>query len=229
MNKDQIKKYIDHTNVKPDATEKEIKTLCKEAKENGFHSVCVSAFRVKDARKFLGDSNKIALISVIGFPFGFSTTEIKVLEAKRAVKDGATEIDMVINIGKVKEHDWGFTKKEILQISKAIAPIGLKVIVEVGYLSEEELFKVSKIVKEAGAKFVKTSTGYGPRPAQLKDIKIMKKAVGDFDIKASGGVRDYKTAEAMIKAGATRIGTSSGLKIIGKDQKKKKDLSGSNE
>lgn len=211
-----IAQFIDHTDVKPDATKSNIKKLCLEAKKYGFHSVCVTPYRVADARKFLGKTNTIQLICVVGFPFGVATTEEKAQEALIAKKDGATEIDMIINIGAVKEGDWKFVNTEIAKIAKSIKPLGLKVIMEIGFLTKAELIKACKIAKIAGAKFVKTSTGYGPRLPNTDDIKLMRKTVGkNFGVKASGGIHDFKTAKKMIEAGANRIGTSSSLQIIG--------------
>ena len=219
-----IAKFIDHTNVKPDATEDAIKKLVDEAKENGFKSVCVTPYRTRLSRELLGDNSPVGLICVIGFPYGFTTTEEKVNEAKTAVNDGATEIDMVINIGAVKDGDWDYAKQEIAHIAKSIAPIGLKVILEIGFLTHDELVKACQITKEAGAAFVKTSTGFGPRTPTVEDIKIMRQTVGDdFGVKASGGIHTFEQAKAMIEAGATRIGSSSGLQIIGIDEPKEKD------
>lgn len=212
----EIARYIDHTNVKPDATTHDIKVLCEEARKYMFHSVCVTPYRVRDARDFLGKDSHIEIICVIGFPYGLTTTEEKILEAKRAISDGATEIDMVINIGAVKDGKWGFVREDIATIAKFIKPIGLKVIMEVGFLTRLELEKACLLAKEALAAYVKTSTGYGPRGATTEDIKLMRKTVGvKMGVKASGGIHDYKTAFAMIEAGADRIGTSSGLDIIG--------------
>lgn len=228
LNKENIAGRIDHTNVKPDATNKDIIKLCSEAKKYGFRSVCVTSSKVKVARKLLGRNGVV--ISVIGFPFGAASTEAKVFEAEKAVKDGANEIDMVINIGAVKEKDWDYIKKEISKIAKAIKPIGLKVIMEIGFLTESELRKACKVAKEAGAAYVKTSTGYGPRKPTVDDIKIMRKAVGkDIKVKASGGIHNFKTAKSMIEAGADVIGTSSGLDIVGIKNIKEKDISGSHE
>lgn len=219
-----IASYIDHTDVKPDATEADIKKLCAEAVKYGFHSVCVTPYRVHAAAKFLqntafhpeGGTSKVEIICVIGFPFGVATKEEKILEAKIAELDGATEIDMIINIGAVKEGDWNYVKTEISEIAKAIKPLNLKVIMEIGFLTKQELIKACKIAKQAGAKFVKTSTGYGPRLPNPEDIKIMRKSVGNnFGVKAAGGIHDFDAAKAMIKAGANRIGTSSSLQIIG--------------
>jgi len=225
--------FIDHTDVKPDATENDIKKLCAEAVKYGFHSVCVTPYRVHSAAEFLkstnrypeGRGNKVEIICVVGFPFGVATTEEKIEEAIIAKSDGATEIDMIINIGAVKEHDWNFIKKEIHAISQAIKPLGLKVIMEIGFLTKPELIKACQIAEIAGAKFVKTSTGYGPRKPTTEDIKIMRQAVGlKIGVKASGGIHDFKKAKAMIEAGATRIGTSSSLQIIGALEPKKKEV-----
>jgi len=223
--------YIDHTDVRPDATAQDIGKLCAEAKKYGFHSVCVSAYRVDAAKAYLEDAQNIEIISVIGFPFGVSKTEIKVAEAKAAVDDGATEIDMVVNIGAIKEDNWDFVEDEIRQIATAIKPVGLKVIMEVGFLKENELAEACRRAKAAGAAFVKTSTGYGPRPAKVEDIRIMRDAVGeDMGVKAAGGIHSFEEAKAMIEAGATRIGTSSALQIIGeKDENATIDKAGSTE
>lgn len=229
IDNEKIRFYLDHTNVKADATRQDIKELCSEAKEYSFHSVCVTPYRVKDAREFLKASG-IEIICVIGFPFGFTTTQEKINEAKIAISDGATEIDMVANIGAVKEADFNFVEEEINQIVQAIQPVKLKVIVEIGFLSKKELVEVCKRAKSAGAAFVKTSTGYGPRTPTVEDIKIMRQAVGpNMGIKASGGIHTLEQASQMIEAGATRIGTSSALQIIGVNKEKKEDFSGSNE
>lgn len=213
----QIAKFIDHTNVKIDATKKSIKQVCDEAIKYGFHSVCVTPTRVALAKEYLGDHwGKIAVIAVIGFPFGFTTTKTKALEAREAVKNGATEIDMVINLNAVKDGDWDYVKQDIFEVVKSSNPDEVKVIMETGFLTEDELFKACQIAEIAGAKFVKTATGYGVRGAELHDIVVMKRAIDNrLKIKASGGIHDYETAVAMIRSGASRIGTSSGLEIIG--------------
>lgn len=218
-----IAKYIDHTNVRPDATRDDIKKLCHEAIKYGFHSVCVTPYRVREAHQFLAGNDKVGIICVVGFPFGLATTDEKIKEAKTAVGSGATEVDMIINIGAVKDANWRYVENEIHEIAKTINPIGLKVIMEIGFLTSSELTKACKIAKIAGAKFVKTSTGYGPRKPTLDDIKLMRKAVGpNFGVKASGGIHDFEMAKAMLEAGANRIGTSSGLQIIGVEKPAKK-------
>lgn len=229
LTKENIVSYIDHTDVKADATEADIKKLCQEAKEYGFHSVCVTPYQVKTSKEELEGAN-VAIICVIGFPFGFTTTEEKIDEGKTAISDGATEIDMVINIGAVKEGDWTKVENEIRQIAQAISPVGLKVIMEIGFLTKEELIEACKHAKAAGAAFVKTSTGYGPRVPTPEDIKIMREAVGpEMGVKAAGGIHTFEDAKAMIEAGATRIGTSSALQIIGVENKTIPDKANSKE
>lgn len=227
LTQENIVDFIDSTNVKPDATAQEIKELCVDAQKYGFHSVCITPYRVKEAKSALTESTEIAIICVIGFPNGSNTTEEKISEAKTAISDGATEIDMVVNIGAIKDGNWDYVREEISKIAEAIKPVGLKVILEIGYLSQDELIKACQITKEAGAAFVKTSTGFGPRVPTVQDIKIMRETVGaDFAVKASGGIHDFEGAKAMIEAGATRIGTSHALEIIGIEvNKKEKDIS----
>ena len=211
-----IAKYLDSTCVKPDATQAEIKQLCADAQKHTFHSVCITSYRVSDAKNALKNSENIEIICVIGFPDGDTTTEEKINEGKIAIAEGATEIDMVINIGAIKDGNFNYVKDEISQIAQAIAPVKLKVILEIGYLTKEELIHACQIVKEAGAAFVKTSTGFGPRVPTADDIKIMRETVGaDFGVKASGGIKDFAAAKAMIEAGANRIGTSHAMEIIG--------------
>jgi len=229
LDKESIKKFIDHTCVRADATQEDIKQLCLEAKEYGFHSVCVTPYRVEAAKAYLEESNT-EIICVVGFPFGISLLQTKIDEAKLAVENGASEIDMVVNIGAIKEKNFDYIENEIRQIAKAIEPIGLKVIMEIGFLTEDELAEACRRAKSAGAAFVKSSTGFGPRPSRVEDIKLMSQAVGDnVGVKASGGIHTFDEAKAMIEAGATRIGTSSALEIIGVESKKIKDKAGSNE
>ena len=229
ITKENIVDYLDHTCVKADATTQDIKKLCDEAKEYKFHSVCVTPVKVAAAKEYL-EGAEIEVISVIGFPFGISKTEIKVAEAQMAVDDGATEIDMVVNIGAVKDDNWDYVESEIKRIANAINPVKLKVIMEVGFLAEDELKEACLRAKEAGAAFVKSSTGYGPRPTKVEDIRIMREAVGEeVGVKASGGIHSFDEAKAMIEAGATRIGTSSALEIIGIKTEKENDKAGSNE
>jgi deoxyribose-phosphate aldolase len=218
--------YIDHTCVKIDATREDVKKTCKEAIKYNFHSVCVTPTRVADAKKFLSHHiKKISLIAVIGFPFGFTTTAVKSIEAKEAVANGATEIDMVININAIKDANWDYVLNDIRSVVVSVKPVKVKVIMETGLLTQDELFRCCQTAEEAGAAFVKTATGFGPRGAELHDITIMRQAVDNrLGIKASGGIHDFETAAAMIEAGADRIGSSSGLEIIGvKDKTYKKN------
>jgi len=212
-----IASFIDHTCVKIDATRNDIKQSCEEAIKYHFHSVCVTPTRVKDAKKYLGEHIKtIALIAVIGFPFGFTTSETKAFEAREAVLNGATEIDMVVNINAIKDVNWDLVLNDIKLVVDAVPNIAVKVILETGLLSQDELIHACRLAEKAGATFVKTATGYGPRGAELHDIAVMKASVSNkVKIKASGGIHDFETALAMIKAGADRIGSSSGLEIIG--------------
>ncbi|MGM0508006.1 MAG: deoxyribose-phosphate aldolase [Fusobacteriota bacterium] len=210
----ELNKYIDHTILKAVTTEKDIKKICSEAKEYDFFSVCVNSCYANLVSKELKESN-VKTCSVVGFPLGAMTMEAKIFEAKDAVINGADEIDMVINIGKLKSGDTEYVKKEIAEIKKAIGKKTLKVILETCYLTDEEKTLVSKLSVEAKADFVKTSTGFGTGGATFKDVKLMKAAVnGKAKIKASGGIRDFETAKKYIDLGVSRIGASSGIKII---------------
>ncbi|MDK2794544.1 MAG: deoxyribose-phosphate aldolase, partial [Caldanaerobacter sp.] len=206
-----IAKMIDHTLLKPNATKEEIKKLCEEAGEYGFASVCINPCFVDLAYEMLKDTD-VKVCTVVGFPLGANTIETKVFEAVEAVKKGATEIDMVLNISMLKSGEYDYVKKEISEVVKAVKSHGdivVKVILETCYLSDEEKIKACEISKEAGADFVKTSTGFGPGGATVEDVKLMRKVVGEnFGVKASGGIRSYVDAKAMIEAGANRIGAS---------------------
>ena len=209
-----LKNYIDHTLLAANATEKDIRQLCDEAKEHQFYAVCVNSGYVPLAKNLLKDST-VKLAATIGFPLGASSTSSKIHEAQTAVSDGADEIDMVLNIGFFKDGKLDQVKSEIQEIKRAIGNNTLKVIIETCYLSDKEIGKASELVMQAGADYVKTSTGFGSRGASLNDVKIMKKFVGDkVKIKASGGIRDAETAKQYIDLGVSRIGTSSGIKII---------------
>ncbi|RLF78816.1 deoxyribose-phosphate aldolase, partial [Thermococci archaeon] len=206
-----IAKYIDHTNLKSYATKEDIIKLCEEAKKYGFYAVCVNPYRVKLAKEHLKGTD-IKVASVIGFPLGATPTEVKVFEAKKALENGADELDMVINIGALKDKNYEYVKKDIEDVTKVAHEKGaiVKVIIETCYLSEEEKEIACKLAMEAGADFVKTSTGFGTGGATIEDVKLMRKVVGDkLGVKAAGGIRTYEEALAMINAGANRIGTSS--------------------
>lgn len=210
----ELARMIDHTLLKPDVTKHELDKLCDEAKENSFYSVCVNSGNVPYCKSLLkGSSVKIA--SVIGFPLGASSTEIKAREAAKAVAEGADELDMVINIGWMKSGMTDEVYKDILAVVRAAHGLPVKVIIETGLLTDEEKVKACALAKEAGAAFVKTSTGFNQGGATVQDIELMRRTVGkQMGVKASGGVRSYEDAIRMINAGATRIGTSSGIAII---------------
>jgi deoxyribose-phosphate aldolase len=210
-----ISSMIDHTLLKPEATEDMIEKLCNEAKENGFAAVCVNPFYVKKAKELL-KGTEVKVATVVGFPLGANVKEVKAFEAKKAIEDGAEEIDMVINIGALKNRDYKTVKEDIKAVvEEARGKAIVKVIIETCLLTDEEKVKACELAKEAGAHYVKTSTGFNGSGATVEDIKLMKKVVGEsMKIKASGGIRDYEAAKAMIDAGASRIGTSSSLNII---------------
>lgn len=215
MNMDSIVKLIDHTLLKPDVKKEFVEKLCEEAKTYKFASVCVNPYWVKYCYNLLKDTS-VKVCTVIGFPLGASATKTKVFEAEQAIEDGATEIDMVINIGELKSGNYEVVKNDIEQVVKVCKEKALvKVIIETCLLNDEEKIITCKLAKEAGADFVKTSTGFSTGGASVHDILLMKKTVGDdMGIKASGGIRDLKTAIEMINAGATRIGTSSSVSIV---------------
>ena len=209
-----IAPLIDHTLLRPDATLPEIEKLCKEAVEYRFASVCVNPFWVSIAKEKLGDATTM-VCAVIAFPLGANTTEIKVEEALRAMKDGATELDMVMNIGAAKNGVWETVYADIASVVEGVGNIPVKVILETVLLSDEEIARASAIAMSAGAAYIKTSTGFSKSGATVEAIKIMATvADGKIGVKASGGIGDFKTAMAMIKAGATRIGSSKSVAIV---------------
>jgi len=217
LTKEQLAKLIDHTLLKPDATKDDVKRLCEEAKKYGFWSVCVNPTYVSLATEILGDSD-VKVCCVVGFPLGANTPEVKALEAERAVNDGASEIDMVINVGALKSRDYRLVKEDIRKVverAKARRDTVVKVIIETGLLTDDEKVLACRLVKESGADFVKTSTGFNASGATVEDVKLMRSVVGsDFGLKASGGIRTYRDAAKLVEAGANRIGTSSGIAII---------------
>jgi deoxyribose-phosphate aldolase len=211
-----LAKYIDHTLLKPDATQQEIAQLCYEARKYGFASVCVNPTWVNLCAELLRGSD-VKVCTVIGFPLGATASETKAFETENAIRQGATEIDMVINVGALKARDLETVAKDIRGVVKAAHAHGMivKVIIETVLLTDEEKTLASLISKEAGADFVKTSTGFAGGGATVHDVELMRKAVGpQMGVKASGGVRTFEDAQSMIKAGATRIGASAGVKII---------------
>ncbi len=210
----QLNQFIDHTLLKPTATPKDIENLCKEAIAHQFIAVCIPPSYLKNAKSVLKDSN-VKLATVIGFPLGAMTTNAKVFEAKDALANGADEIDMVINIGMLKSGEANYIEKEIAEIKKAIGSKILKVIIETCYLTNAEKEAACKAALNANADFVKTSTGFGTAGATFEDVKLMKKIGGDkMQIKASGGIKDRETAIKYIELGISRLGTSSGIKLV---------------
>lgn len=210
----RINKYIDHTLLKPTATKDDIISLCKEAETYQFYSVCVNGCYVKLAAEYLKES-EVKIAAVVGFPLGAMSTFSKVFEAKSCVLQGASEIDMVINIGKLLDEDYDFVQQEIASIKDAIGDTILKVIIETCYLSNSQIIKACELVIKAGADFVKTSTGFGTGGATLEHVKLMKETVKDnIQIKASGGIKNYETAVKYIELGVTRLGTSSGVSLV---------------
>lgn len=211
----QIANMIDHTLLKPEATKEQIEILCQEAKEYTFASVCVNPTWVSYAHELL-EGTQVKVCTVIGFPLGASTPEVKAFETKDAIANGATEVDMVINIGALKSGDDALVKRDMEAVVAASKGKALsKVIIETCLLTDEEKVKACKLAVEAGADYVKTSTGFSTGGATVADITLMRETVGpDIGVKASGGVRSLEDAQNMIEAGATRLGASSGLKIM---------------
>ncbi len=214
---ENLNKYIEHTLLKQDAKKTDLIKLFDEAKENNFLGVCINPCYVKLAKENLNNTD-VKIVTVIGFPLGANTTEVKVFETKEAIEDGADEIDMVINVTKLKDREKDFIVNEIKEIKKACQNHNLKVIIETDLLTKEDIIEACRYSIEGGADFVKTSTGFvkGGVGAKVEDVKLMFDTVKDagLKVKASGGIRDKETAISMIKAGASRLGTSSGVKII---------------
>jgi deoxyribose-phosphate aldolase len=209
-----LARYIDHTLLKPDATAKDIEQLCAEARAHQFYAVCVNGCHVELALHCLEDSD-VKVASTVGFPLGAMETDAKRFETEAAVDAGAHEIDVVMNIGWLKDARDAQLLRELRDIVEAADERPVKVIIEAALLPRAEKVRACELVVEAGAQFVKTSTGFGPGGATLEDVKLLRETVGaKFGVKASGGIRDTATALAMIEAGATRIGTSHGLAIV---------------
>ncbi|MCG4564710.1 deoxyribose-phosphate aldolase [Anaerosalibacter bizertensis] len=209
-----ITSIIDHTLLKPEATKEMIEKLCSEAKEYNFFSVCVNPYYVKTAKEELEGSN-VKIATVIGFPLGSTPKEVKAFETSEAIKNGADELDMVINIGALKDGDYTTVEEDIKAVvNEATDKALVKVIIETCLLDDEEKKKACEIARAAGADFVKTSTGFSTGGATVEDVKLMREVVGeDLGVKASGGIRDYETAKKMVEAGASRIGASSSIEI----------------
>lgn len=206
--------YIDHTLLKPDATRDDLRRLCEEAARFGFASVCVNSANVRFCKTLLQGKN-VMVVAVVGFPLGASSPEAKAFEAREAVRNGADEIDMVMNIGALKSKDYALVLEDIRKVVKAVAPKKVKVIIETGMLSHNEKVVACALAKVGGAAFVKTSTGFGPGGATAQDVALMKEVVGEeVEVKASGGIRTPEAAQQMIEAGATRIGASASVAIV---------------
>ncbi len=211
-----IEKYIDHTLLKPEATSADIAKLCEEAKEYGFAAVCVNPNFVKECAKRLRGTS-VGIAAVVGFPLGANTTPTKVFEAMQAIADGATELDMVIDIGALKAKENAIVKDDIGAVVRPCHASGrlVKVIIEAALLTDEEKVRACRLAAEAGADYVKTSTGFGPGGATVQDVALMRQTVGEsIGVKAAGGIRGYEQAKAMIDAGASRLGASAGVRIV---------------
>ncbi len=209
-----LAKYIDHTLLAADASREQIATLCQEAKDHGFYSVCVNSGQVPYAAQLLAGAS-VKVCAVVGFPLGAGLSDTKAFEAQRAIAAGAGEIDMVLNIGALKDGLFEVVRDDIALVKKTCGTVPLKVILETCLLDEAQKIRACEISRELNVAFVKTSTGFSRSGATLEDVALMRKVVGDaVEVKASGGVRDYATAVAMIEAGATRLGTSSGIAIV---------------
>ena len=210
----EINRYIDHTLLSPDATEDRIRQICEEALKYKFASVCVNSCYTSLCASLLKGSS-VNVCTVVGFPLGAMSTSSKAFEARQAVSDGSNEIDMVINIGYLKDKKDDLVVQDIKAVKNACSDAHLKVIIETCLLTEEEKIRACRLSVEAGADFVKTSTGFSKGGATVDDVKLMRKTVGTgVGVKASGGIRDYKTAAEMVDAGANRLGCSASVKIV---------------
>jgi deoxyribose-phosphate aldolase len=211
-----VASMIDHTLLKPDATRKEIEDLCREAAQFKFATVCVNPAWVATAARLLANSG-VGVCSVVGFPLGATTADVKSYETRRAIFDGAREIDMVINVGALKSGDLQVVERDIAAVASTCRDCGVlsKVIIEAALLTDEEKITACTLAKAAGADYVKTSTGFGPGGATAADVALMRRVVGaEMGVKAAGGVRDLDGLKAMVAAGATRVGASAGVKIV---------------
>lgn len=227
ITKTNLASMIDHTILKPDAVDSDIKRLCEEAANYNFGAVCINPNFIKSAKKYLHDSS-VKICTVVGFPLGASMSSVKVFEAQQALAMGASELDMVINISALKDCQDSYVENEIAAIVKLSKNSALvKVIIEACFLSKSEIVRACMLSKHAGADFVKTSTGFGTQGAQIDDVALMRDTVGsEMGVKASGGIRSFEDAFMMITAGASRLGTSSGIKIINELMEKEKQKNG---
>jgi len=218
MQRAELAKFIDHTLLGPVATRDRVAALCEEGLRLDVASICVNPCHVAQVKKLL-DGSSVKACSVIGFPHGMSIAEVKAFEAKKAIADGADELDMVINVAALKEGDFGTVEDDIRAVCSAASaaprPVSVKVILEMAHLTEQEKVAGATLAKAAGAHYVKTSTGFGPGGATVEDVKLLRATVGPrMGVKAAGGIRDYETAVAMIDAGADRIGASRTAEIL---------------
>ncbi len=210
----ELNRLIDHTVLKPDATDDDVRRLCAEAREYDFFSAVVNTHFVPLVAEEVSGT-RVKVCSIAGFPLGAVDSEVKAFEARRAVERGADEIDMVVNVGAIKAGDWDFVRRDIGLVKKGCGEALLKVIIEAALLTDEEKMSVCRAVMDAGAQFVKSSTGFGPPGANPDDIRLMRETVGpDFGVKASAGIRTAASALELVEAGANRIGTSSGVQIM---------------
>jgi deoxyribose-phosphate aldolase len=214
LTRETIARSIDHTLLRADAIQRDIEKLCKEALDFGFHSVCINLSFVKSVKEFLKDS-EVKVTTVIGFPLGGTLTDVKVYEAMNGALLGADELDIVVNIGALKSGDWKTVRKDLSDVIMATRGHIHKAIIETCYLTGDEKKKAVMTALDVGAEFIKTSTGFGPKGAEIEDVRLIKSIVGDrAGIKAAGGIRTLKQVVDLIEAGATRIGTSSGARIM---------------
>lgn len=214
LNRSQLARYIDHTLLKADAAEEDIRLICEQAAAHSFAAVCINPSFVRTAADILHGTD-VAVCTVVGFPLGATTTNVKAAEASQAVSNGAAEIDMVINIGALKSKNYDHVRADIKAVVEAASTGIVKVIIETYYLSDQEKITACRLAAEVGAHYVKTSTGFGTSGATPEDVALMRRSIPDgMGVKAAGGIRTLEHALAMIKAGANRIGTSSGIAII---------------
>lgn len=216
LTREQLAKTIDHTLLKPTATKDDIVRLCEEARRYGFASVCVSPYYVPLAANLLRETG-VKVCTVIGFPLGATAPEVKIFEAEDAIRRGAREVDIVINLGALKSGDYALVRRDVEGVVRAAKPkdVATKVIIEACFLTDEEKVKACTIAREAGADFVKTSTGFGSGGATVHDVELMRRTVGrEMRVKSAGGIRTFEQAMSMIEAGATRIGASAGVAIV---------------
>lgn len=218
MNKEAIYGLIDHTLLKATSTWEQIQAICEESIRYHTASICIPPSFIKQVHEAYGE--KINICTVIGFPLGYNTTDVKVYEVKKAIEDGANEVDMVINIGWAKEHKWELVEGEIRALKEATGEKILKVIIETCYLTDEEKIELCGCVTRAGADFIKTSTGFGTAGATLHDVELFTKHVGpNVRVKAAGGMKTREDIYAFVEAGASRLGTSSGIKLLNEEVK----------